>query len=94
MRAYVPVCIGVPGYKYEPIKGGDIKNAKDKPAPVQAIVPSCTKYEYTDETGPSFAQLLKSNQITQRQWNIWNYPDSEPNDIGAVLPGFYSCVAA
>ncbi|KAJ4300842.1 hypothetical protein N0V90_002930 [Kalmusia sp. IMI 367209] len=96
LQAYVPVCIGVPGYQYPgPVKGGDTKAADQTPVPVQAVVSGCTKYEYTDSKGvPSFSTLLSTNHITQHQWNVWNWPDRNPDDNLAVFAGYFSCVAA
>ncbi|KAF2190677.1 carbohydrate-binding module family 50 protein [Zopfia rhizophila CBS 207.26] len=97
LRAYVPVCIGVPGYEYPgPVKGGDIMTAADTPVPVQPnIISNCTKFEYTDSKGsPNLATILQTNGITKQQWNEWNVPGQDPNEDWAAWAGYFSCVAA
>ncbi|KAF2440192.1 carbohydrate-binding module family 50 protein [Karstenula rhodostoma CBS 690.94] len=99
LRAYVPVCIGVPNYVYPgllgPVFGGRKATANRTPVPVQpGIVANCGAYQYTDSKGEvSFAQLLSSNHITQQQWNTWNWPGKDPKDNWAVFAGYWSCIA-
>lgn len=95
--AFVPVCIGVTGYKYPgPVKGGDIWTADQNPIPVMPdIVSTCTKFEYTDSKGvPRLDQILKTNGITKVQWNTWNLPKQDPTQDFAQWAQFFSCVKA
>lgn len=97
LHAYVPVCIGVPGYTYPgPVKAGDIWTAEEIPVPVMpGIVSNCTKFEYTDSTGkPTLASLLTENGITKQQWNSWNFPTQDPTEDWAVWAQYFSCVKA
>ncbi|KAF2277583.1 uncharacterized protein EI97DRAFT_375226 [Westerdykella ornata] len=97
LRAYVPVCIGVPNYEYPgPVKGGDIWTAEQTPVPIQpSIVANCTKYEYTDSTGnPTLQTILTTNKITKQQWNTWNGHADEPNEDWASWAQYFSCIAA
>lgn len=76
LRAYVPVCIGVPGYTYPgPVKGGDIYTPEQNPVPVMGgIVANCTKYEFTDSKGvPTKNMLWEEHGITQKQYNSCTY---------------------
>ncbi|KAK3215393.1 hypothetical protein GRF29_19g3145239, partial [Pseudopithomyces chartarum] len=64
LRAYVPVCINVPGYVYPgAVEAGDVWTAEQGPVPVMpGIVRNCTKFEYTDAKGePGLARLLEEN---------------------------------
>lgn len=97
LRAYVPVCIGVPSYEYPgAVKGGDIWTPEQSPVPVQpGIVPNCTKFEFTDDKGvPTLSTILTSNSITKYQWNSWNLPTQDPNDDWAAWADYFSCVKA
>ncbi|KAF2689048.1 carbohydrate-binding module family 50 protein [Lentithecium fluviatile CBS 122367] len=97
LRAYVPVCIGVPGYTYPgPVEGGDIWTPEQIPVPVQpGIVANCTKFEYTDAKGvPTLANILKENNITKYQWNSWNVPSQDPTQDWAAWAQYFSCVEA
>ncbi|KAF1977828.1 hypothetical protein BU23DRAFT_550508 [Bimuria novae-zelandiae CBS 107.79] len=95
--AYVPVCIGVPGYTFSgPVEAGDIWTPEEIPVPVMpGIVPNCTKFEYTDAAGsPGLASILTENGITKEQWNSWNFPTQDPEADWAVWAQYFSCVKA
>ncbi|KAJ4298006.1 hypothetical protein N0V90_005905 [Kalmusia sp. IMI 367209] len=97
LQAYVPVCIGVPGYVYPgAVKGGDVWTPEQIPVPVMpGIVSNCTKFEYTDAKGvPTLASLLTENKITKQQWNSWNVPTQDPTQDWAVWAQYFSCVKA
>ncbi|PVI05899.1 carbohydrate-binding module family 50 protein [Periconia macrospinosa] len=97
LRAYVPVCIGVPGYTYPgPVKGGDIYTPEQNPVPVMGgIVANCTKFEYTDAKGvPTKNRIWEENGITQKQWNGWNFPTQDPDADWGNWAGYFSCVKA
>ena len=97
LQAFVPVCIGVTGYKYPgPVKGGDIKSPSQIPIPTQpGIVPNCTKFEYTDKSGvPTLSTILSTNKITKVQWNSWNFPSQNSTGDFFAWAQFWSCVAA
>jgi hypothetical protein len=97
LRAYVPVCIGVPGYVYPgPVLGGAIRTPEQNPVPVMpGIVPNCTKFEYTDNKGvPTLANILSENKITKVQWNSWNLPTQDSSADWAVWAQYFSCVEA
>jgi hypothetical protein len=97
LQAYVPVCIGVPGYSYPgPVKGGDIWTPSEIPVPVMpGIVANCSKFEYTDATGvPTLAKILADNGISKQQWNSWNVPTQDPEADWAVWAQYFSCVKA
>ncbi|OAG02012.1 uncharacterized protein CC84DRAFT_1208151 [Paraphaeosphaeria sporulosa] len=96
LRAYVPVCIGVPGYTFNgPYVGGNRLTAGRTPVPIQpGIVDNCGAFQYTDSKGQKpFAELLSTNHITQQQWNAWNWPKSNVDDNLAVFAGYWSCIA-
>ncbi|KAF2639278.1 hypothetical protein P280DRAFT_369333, partial [Massarina eburnea CBS 473.64] len=95
LRAYVPVCISVPGYTYPgPVEGGDIFTPEQTPIPVQpGIVANCTKFEYTDNSGkPTRADIWAENGITQAQWNGWNFPSQNATGDYFAWANFFSCV--
>ena len=97
LRAYVPVCIVVTGYKFPgPVKAGDVWTSEEGPVPVMpGIVPNCTKFEYTDANGkPGLPEMLKENGLTKEQWNGWNFPTQDPQSDWAVWAQYFSCVKA
>jgi hypothetical protein len=97
LQAYVPVCIGVEGYKYSgPVLGGDIWTPEQTPVPVQpGIVSNCTKFEFSDKQGsPTLATILSSNKITKEEWNSWNFPTQDPAADWASWAQYFSCVEA
>lgn len=85
------------GYTYPgPVEGGEIWTPEQTPVPVQpGIVSNCTQFEFTDSSGkPGFAALLRSNGITQAQWNAWNYPSQNDTGDWSLWAGYFSCVKA
>lgn len=95
LRAYVPVCVGVSGYKYPgPVKGGDIWTAAQTPVPTMpGIVSNCTTFEYVDSKGsPTLATILSSNHVTKRQWNSWNFPTQDPAGDYFAWAGAFNCI--
>lgn len=95
LRAYVPVCINVPGYVYPgAVEAGDVWTAEQGPVPVMpGIVRNCTKFEYTDAKGePGLARLLEENGVSRREWNGWNFPTQDAGEEWAVWAGYFSCV--
>ncbi|KAL5390463.1 hypothetical protein PMIN02_006960 [Paraphaeosphaeria minitans] len=98
LQAYIPVCIGVPGYTYPgplgDVFGGSKRTAGRTPVPIQpGIVASCGAFQYTDTTGQKpFATLLRENRLTQQQWNEWNWPGEDSKANWPVFAGYWSCI--
>ncbi|KAF2116497.1 hypothetical protein BDV96DRAFT_598402 [Lophiotrema nucula] len=95
LQAYVPVCINVAGYEFEgAVEGGDLKTPDQTPIPIMPeITADCTKFEYVDKTGePALSTILTSNDITQRQWNVWNYNNDSDSSFYAYAQ-FWNCVS-
>ncbi|KAJ9619629.1 hypothetical protein H2203_008410 [Taxawa tesnikishii (nom. ined.)] len=97
LQAYVPACIGVPGFFYPgPITSGYYENATAIPVPIMPqIVKNCTRFEYIgDDSLPTLATILEQNHISKTQFNTWNFPGQDATQDWAPWRGYFSCVAA
>ncbi|CAO2651164.1 Nn.00g094610.m01.CDS01 [Neocucurbitaria sp. VM-36] len=95
LKAYSPVCIGVPGFVSPGlVPSGAIFTRDETPVPVQPeIVANCKKFEYTDKDGnPGLAAIFSQNRITKSQWNQWNWPHNDTSKDLPVWAGYFSCM--
>ena len=96
LRAFVPVCIATPWYRFSPpvqapagsVKGNDVPT--DVPVPqAPGIISTCNKFELAGE-GYGVSQMEGQNGITDDQFYAWNTAVDRSNPV--TWGGYWYCV--
>ncbi|TVY84425.1 LysM domain-containing protein [Lachnellula suecica] len=96
LRAYVPVCINTPWYKFTPPvqpPAGTVDSSSLNPVPIMPnITPWCTKYELVGD-GPAYSasSISAANGVTIDAFLNWNAGVSKTNPV--LWSGYWVCVS-